>query len=510
MLAATPASDAKGSVIQAPFQLPARVLAIARGLVPIALVAAFVSACSSGLSLSRDPERPNVVLVTLDTTRPDHLGCYGYARDTSPNVDQLCREALVFRNAYSTTSWTLPAHASLFTGTLPISHGADYDDEGPLLLSEVLDARSSEGHRVHGLDAGARTLAQLAGERGYATAGFVGGPWMKALFGLDLGFELWDDEGISALNGRRAAELSEAALLWLDGVGAERPFFLFLNYYDPHSPYEPPTEWRDAFLPMGAPPPGAAQNLEQAVALYDAEILYTDHHLGRIFEALRAAGAWDASWVIVTADHGDLLGEHGIAGHGRFLYEGEIRVPLIVKPPAGAQVPMAFGGGESAPDAPVQLTDVLPMLADSLAFEVPVAAERTRALLAQDGRRWVVSELDPGPRHRGRGSWKSLIDGPHKFVWNSRGKHRLFDLSHRAGEKLNRVGEDAPRSQRMDGELEALLAELPRPERRGDGGARVVDEETRRALEGLGYLDPSPRDEQNGSTDGLRGAPGGE
>ena len=215
-------------------------LLLVRALVLAAFVALFGCA-EAAPPLALDASRPPIVLVTLDTTRADRLGCYGYMRRTSPRLDEFCAESTVYTRAYSTTSWTLPAHASLFTGAYTYSHGARYDSKGPLVLADVIDHRGAHRYRARGLAAGAETLATRLGEAGYISAGFVAGPWMKRVFGLDLGFAHWDDDGIDHENGRRAEALTDAALSWLGSwlkkSGGEQPLMLFLNYYDAHSPY---------------------------------------------------------------------------------------------------------------------------------------------------------------------------------------------------------------------------------------------------------------------------------
>ncbi|MEN8184047.1 MAG: sulfatase, partial [Myxococcota bacterium] len=263
-------------------------------------------------------ERPNVLLITLDTTRRDRLGLYGYERPTSPHLDELASHATVFENAYSTSSWTLPAHASLFTGRYPTSHGMRHDPEGSLILADAIDA--PEGIRARSLDAEARTLAEILGDAGYQTGAVVAGPWLIGSFGLARGFEHYDDKGVAA--GRRAADVTTSALRWLDDV--PEPFLLFLNYFDPHLPYAPPPAYRRSFLPSDV-----SVNLRssaQAPSLYDAEILYMDEQLGKLFRSLRERGLYDRTLIVVTADHGELLGDRGEWGHERYLWEPLLRV----------------------------------------------------------------------------------------------------------------------------------------------------------------------------------------
>jgi len=446
----------------------------------IAFLASLSIQCSDAPpSVSLDPARPPVVLVTLDTTRRDHLGCYGYGRETSPHFDRLCGEAVRYEAAYSTTSWTLPAHASLFTGQYTYSHGARYDADGPLVLGSVIDHPAAHRYRARGLADETPTLASRLADAGYATAGFVAGPWMTRVFGLDGGFQQWDDSGIDQENGRRADALTDAALAWLREHTAE-PFFLFLNYYDAHSPYSPPEGWRDRFLDPGAaggpsPEPGETLTLEEARAFYDAEIAFADHHLGRLLDALREWGVYDAAWIIVTADHGDILGEHGTLGHGRYLWEEEIRIPLIIKPPGGAV------GVEAAP---IQLNDIAPMLLTALGLPALPGAggPYTR------GDDAVLAELYPLPMMFVKGDWRAFVVGDYKLMWNSLGQHKLHRLSAEAGEDFNRKGFEVARSEDLMQRLTETVERLPVPEAHSVDAVTEVDDATQRALEGLGYL----------------------
>jgi len=432
-----------------------------------------------------DPARPPIVLITLDTTRSDRLGCYGYSLPTSPQLDRLCEDATRYDAAYSTTSWTLPAHASLFTGEYTYSHGVRYDTDGPLVLSDAIDHRSAARYRARGLDADKPTLARRLSDAGYATAGFVGGPWMKRVFGLESGFDHWDDAGIDEDNGRRADALTDAAIAWLRGHAAA-PFLLFLNYYDAHSPYSPPDGWRDRFADQlgdrrPLPGPGEPMTLEQANAFYDAEIAFADHHLGRLFDTLRDWGLYEPAWIIVTADHGDVIGEHGTAGHGRYLWEEEIRIPLVIKPP---------GGDRGVDSAPIQLTDIAPMLLEALGL--PPLPRASGPRVRGDDR--VLAELYPLPLMFAKGDWRALVVGHDKLMWNSRGRHKLHDLQAPAGEDEDRAKFAVSRTDALLESLEALTAALPPPQASADGGGTQgeIDDATRRALEGLGYLETEP------------------
>jgi arylsulfatase A-like enzyme len=419
---------------------------------------------------------PNVLLVTLDTTRVDHLGCYGYPRETTPNLDGLAQESILYTRAYSTSSWTLPAHASLFTGKITYSHGARYDPEGPLVLTDATDRHTEtfQQYRARGLSPDERTLAGLLAQAGWHTGAVVAGPWLERTFGLATGFRDYDDSGIDPMRGRRAVEVTDRAIAWLER--ADRPFFLFLNYYDPHGPYDPPATYRELFLPPVSRR-GGLTGAAVVRALYDAEIRYMDDELGRLFDHLRAAGLWEETWIVVLADHGELLGEHGLNGHGLDLYEGEIHVPLLVKAPgpsrAGTRV-----------ESLIQVTDVLPMLFQAMGLSPPADIQGVHPR-GPDGP--VVAELYPLAVTRGQGVLRALVDTRYKFLWNERGTYRLYDLEEAPGEERSSLARHPERARAMQTQLESFLARLPHP---GAVGPDVqVDEATRRALEHLGYLE---------------------
>ena len=404
-------------------------------------------------SCRRRTERPDVVLITLDTTRRDRLGCYGYSRPTSPNLDALAERSVVFDRAVAASSWTLPSHASIFTGKLPSSHGADYHPEGPLRLTEAIEGPDEWAeYRASGLRPGEATLALLLRERGYRTAAVVGGPWMKRVFGLDRGFEIYDDEGIGDVNGRLASEVTASALEILQRT--ERPFFLFLNYFDPHGPYEAPSPFGGSF---GAEPSDR----------YDEEILYMDHHIGRLFEGMKREGVFDDSQILVTADHGELFGEHGKMGHGATLFEEEIHVPLLVKYPGDDVAP-----GRSP--QPMHHVDVPSLVLEGAGFS------RDR------GWRPLVAEVSPLAFMSSEGSWRALYLGRHKLLWNSLGNHALYDLEKDPGEQDDLSRTDSERMKAAIGVIDRVFASLPAP---GEPGPpATLDEETLKALRSLGYV----------------------
>jgi len=293
-------------------------------------------------------ERPNLLLITLDTTRADHLGSSGYERDTSPSLDLLASEGEQYLNAVTNSSWTLPSHASLFTGKHPREHGA---------RSHILGTHSLMWN-FFGLPPGELTLAERLLLLGYRTGAVVAGTMVSAEFGFSQGFDYYDQPRNSltassleakVFGDRSGEEVTDLALEWLDD--SRRPFFLFLNYFDPHWPFTPPDAlagiwsdgdaaeisnddydliWRDVMTDKR----DLSESERQAmVALYDAEILAMDRAIGRLLDALKASDDYDQTMIVVVSDHGESFGEHRTVDHGVSLYEEQLRAALIVKYP---------------------------------------------------------------------------------------------------------------------------------------------------------------------------------
>ncbi len=330
-------------------------------------------------------------------------------------LDGLAEESVVYTHAIATSSWTLPAHASLFTGKFTASHGARYDSEGPLRLTDGIGGPENwSEYRARGLSPSETTLAEILKEAGYVTGAVVGGPWLKKVFGFDKGFDHYDDAQIHTVNGRLASEVTSAALQWIEKE-ADHELFLFLNYFDPHIPYSAPEPFTYQFFSGGEASLDEELSVEEMSNLYDAEILYMDHHIGRLLEGLKRLGIYEHTLFIVTADHGELLGEHDKRGHGTSLYQEEIHIPLFIRYPYGEVPP-------ERRDDPIQLVDILPLVLEQL--DLPVS----EGVQGGVGDHPIVSEVYPLPFMGGGGDWRVLFDGRLKFCWNSLGNHLLFDL----------------------------------------------------------------------------------
>jgi arylsulfatase A-like enzyme len=432
------------------------------------------------VSCTAPPAPPDVVIVTLDTTRVDHLSSYGYERETSPSLDRIADESVTYTRAWSTSSWTLPAHASLFTGLYPSSHGAHFDLEGRTGLGEL---------RAGSLGEEFETLAERLTAQGYTSAAFVSGPWLLPSLGLLQGFRHVDAK-LTGVEGRRAESVTDAALEWLSRTPPNEPLFLFVNYFDPHEPYDPPPGFdefgraRDEFSrkdwwveAMAGRAPLTPAERQILIDRYDGEIRAMDRQLGRLFEAVKGRPGGERSLIIVTADHGESFGEGGQWVHNTCLCEEQVRVPLVIRYPDRR-------GAGSVDDAPVQLVDVFAIVAESTGIDLG----RDHQGLAPGERRRAYLELHPSGANIAlygeaqRRTLSGVIEWPHKLIVSDRGERewtRLDGIVERPG----RPGE----------EQAAALEEALDAHRRRVGSAAVrhpvVDDATRDSLRALGYVE---------------------
>ena len=413
----------------------------------LGLLAALGSASAVVCSLSAvagpsGAATPSILLVTVDTLRPDALGWVAGRNDT-PRIDALARESFRFESALSPVPLTLPAHASLLTGLDPPRHGVR--DNGHVLGPEP------------------RTLGEALRARGYATGAVVSGYPLRRLFGLDRGFDHYDDRLPVAgdeWKERPALDTTEAALAWLRSLPRSRPWFLWVHYYDPHDPYAPPERHR-------RPGPRGA---------YDGEVAAVDEAFGRLRGGIAGLTAPERLLTVLTADHGESLGEHGEDTHGFFVYDSTLRVPLLVHFPG--RVP---AGGSSAPARLVDLAPTILELARVPALPsvdgvslLPLFEGREKALppaYAESYQPWLGYGWAPLLSLRS-GDWK-LIDAP---------RRELYDLR-RDPSELRNVVTAAPREANR---LLALLRARPQPPSGSAQGAR--DPEVLESLRALGYV----------------------
>jgi len=285
----------------------------------------------------------NVLLVTLDTTRADRIGCYGYQEARTPNLDYLASNGVLFLNAYCQVPLTCPSHCSILTGTYPVYH--QVRNNGTYYLSPEL-----------------KTLAEALKEKGLKTAAFVSSFTVDSRFGLDQGFDIYSDQfspdqTFKALNSERKAEKAFAPFSrWLEDNIAG-PFFAWVHFFDPHLPYDPPSPYREQFLDEP----------------YDGEIAYMDVYIGKIVDRLREYNLLQHTLIILAGDHGEAFGEKQEKGHGVFVYESTMRVPLI------------FFSEQSLPkgkvvNSRVRLIDLMPSILDMLDVPQPEDIQGTSLL----------------------------------------------------------------------------------------------------------------------------------
>jgi choline-sulfatase len=392
----------------------------------------------------------DVLLVTIDTLRADHVGCYGHAGAKTPVLDALAARGARFTTAVSHVPLTGPSHASILTGLTPPGHG--FRDNGGFVLPPQV-----------------RSGVEDFRQAGYRTAAFVSAFPLDRRFGLDRGFETYDDHLPRGNDRRRtpyverfADATTDAALRWLAAPPGDpsRPFLLWVHYYDPHAPYEPPGDLAESFR----------------AAPYDGEIAFADRQLGRLLRALEEKGALARTLVVAMSDHGEGLGQHGEGTHGLFVYDTTLRVPLIVAGPG-------VSAGRVSPTV-ARAIDVLPTLLDYSGLPRRPELEGRSLRPALEGREmsdapayaeslYAEREFGWAPLHAWRTARHKLIEAP---------RPELYDLETDAGETQNRADAEAARVAEMGAKLQAALSR-PIP-----AAAAAADPDAAERLRALGYV----------------------
>jgi arylsulfatase A-like enzyme len=457
-------------------------LRLGHSFLPLPLLLVLVVGCTPEPPLPPRPAHPSLLLITIDTLRADHLGCYGYERETSPRLDELARGSVLFENAIAQSAVTPVSHASILTGLNPYRHGL----------------RSLHGGRNFALPDDRATLAEILLENGYATGGFVSAFPASRHFGLHQGFQHWDeafgseeragtitDAGFveTRLAQRRAGETTERALDWLESQG-RGPFFAWVHYFDVHD-----TELPTPGLYATLFPPASDSDEDELISLYDGELAYVDTQVGRLLQFLDAQGLGEETVVAVLADHGQGLGDHGWWGHS-VLFQEQVRVPFVLSVP--------FEPWRGRVDALVRTIDLVPTLVDALGAECPEPGcdfdgVSLRSILegGPDEARIAYSEsindlaaYENSPNRDD--SLYALNDGRYKLIAFYRGTtpgpSMLFDLKRDPAELRNlaedRAGEGARLRSLLD-ERDALVE---------DTSTVPLDPEAHRRLKALGYV----------------------
>jgi choline-sulfatase len=420
---------------------------------PLLTLFLVASACLLPSCSRPRPKVRNVLLISIDTLRADHLGAYGFPRPTTPNIDAVAREGVLFKNVHTPVPMTLPAHVSMLTGTLPPTHGLRDN-----LLNRLPDA--------------SLTLAEMLKARGFTTGAVVSTFVLDHRFGTSQGFDTYDDRfqalhKIGDLSERKGDETARVAREWLD-AHKEKPFFLFVHFYDPHDPYEPPE-------------PFASQWKAHP---YEGEVAFADHCVGQVLDKLRQLGLYDDTLIVITGDHGEMLGEHGELNHGFFIYEGALRVPLIVR------VPRSPASARQV-DLPVSLIDIVPTIVSLVGAEVPKEVQGVDLSPWLAGRgsggaaRPLYAETVTPTRYYGANSLLGVIVDGWKYIETTRPE--LYDLRSDPAEANNLLAREPARSEALGRTLVTILASAgrapgPAPE------SAALDEASRQRLAALGYL----------------------
>jgi arylsulfatase A-like enzyme/Tfp pilus assembly protein PilF len=393
----------------------------------------------------------NVILISIDTCRADRLSCYGYKGKSTPNIDATAADGMLFENAYTPVPLTLPAHCSMLTGTLPPYHGVHDNFDSKLGASNV-------------------TLAEILNGKGLITGGIIATSLLNSQFGIAKGFDNYNDHFDKAdklstvITERKGDEVTRYAMKWLDEK-AGNPFFLFLHYYDAHEPYTPPEPFASRF----------------AEDLYAGEIAYVDSCIGEVIGKLKKLKLYDSTLIIITGDHGEMLGEHGEEQHGYFIYQSAIKVPLILKLP-GRQTAQRLA-------EPVSLIDIVPTVCGLFKAQVPAQVKGNNlcnlssSQKINEAQRYLYCESLYPTKYKGN-SLLGIISGNYKYIQTTRPE--LYDIAKDPKEAVNLAGTEGQRVRVLQDKLRQII-----DEQLAEGGSdseSQTSDQMRKMLESLGYV----------------------
>jgi arylsulfatase A-like enzyme/tetratricopeptide (TPR) repeat protein len=438
-----------------PFQLRQLRLLPLCGLV--CLLSAFSGATVSvhAFSESNEAVRPDILVVTIDTLRADHVGAYGYSGVDTSNLDKLASSGVLFENAVSQVPLTPPSHACMFTGTYPTVH--EVRDTGGFVLSQS---------RL--------TLAEVLREHGWATAAFVGSAVLSRAFGLNQGFDTYDDKIHEAAGRsvslefpyRRAGEVIDRALSWIEGQSGQHPYFLWVHLFDPHTPYSPPEPFARRFSNP-----------------YDGEISYADSELGRLFSAVRKRSESRPVIQVVLSDHGEGLSDHGEFSHGVFLYDSTLRIPLIM---TGPGIPAGLKVSQQA-----RTIDLMPTLLTILGIEVPKQCQGVSLTPVFSGGQpptgssFSYAETLYPKINMGWAELRAMRTDKWKYVRAPRPE--LYDLEKDPRETVNVIEDNREVARELDDVIQSVTSQES-SETPTVIGATALDPGTAEYLRALGYI----------------------
>ncbi|MCP4710269.1 MAG: tetratricopeptide repeat protein [Planctomycetes bacterium] len=409
------------------------------------LSGAIIAGGAGWFLLIKPPVIRQVILISIDTCRADHLSCYGFDRPTTPHIDELAGQGVLFERAFSPAPLTLPAHCSLLTGTYPPYHQV-HDNFGYKLGDSQL------------------TLAEILKDNGFGTGAVISAFVLDEQFGMHQGFDKYydqfDESGDSNLDAERRGEDANRLAFSFVEENQDQPFFLFLHYYDPHDAYQPPEPFASDY----------------ANDLYLGEIAYTDNCIGQLVDRLKELDMYDSTLLVIVGDHGEALGEHGESTHGYFIYQSTIQVPLIVKAPGDNRRRQRREN--------VSLVDVAPTILGCLDIPIPeqmqgqdlfnTSADQARSIYTES---LTPTKFDCNPL-------LGLIDDQWSYIHTN--QPELYDLAADSDELNNLAEQQNPRVRLMSENLKALTLRLAGVESREN--QLTLDAESRKQLESLGYV----------------------
>lgn len=444
----------------------------------------------SGCEKQQRGEKHNVILIVVDTVRTDHVGCYGYQRNTTPNIDRLAQQGLLFRNAISAASWTLPSIATILTSQYPCVLGIR---DTPV----VMDDRYS-------------LLSELLKQNNYTTHGIFSHVLLAPQLGFGRGFDNYDDQTSPyRRRGISSPAVTQKAISFLR-KNHKRPFFLFLHYFDPHYNYILHKKYNYYPFYNGSVKSNhpildlwrirhnlSKDDIRYLVSLYDSEIAFTDEYLGKLLDALKKRGLYDNSIIIITADHGEEFMERGWIGHCITLHQELLRVPLIMKLPAGEARII---------DSPVGLIDIMPATLRYLGLRIPdgldgkaldlsPGASVARGPVFSETFNFILQKYQlPGihqPKRNEPIAFRSIVLGDRKLIYDEKkDSKQIYNLSDDPHEQNDLSARRSEQNSRLEVLLSRWLNYVKSKQKRGpvQDASELFTPEQRKQLESLGYL----------------------
>jgi arylsulfatase A-like enzyme len=465
-------------------------------------------------------EKPCIVMIVMDTVRVDHLSCYGHKKSTTPHLDRFAQDALLYKNAYATAPWTLPSIASILTGAYPGHHGAHRvtTSDSYYPANKLSDVHS--------------TLPEILQGSEYTTAGVVSCEWLTASFGINRGFNHFNDRIPSYFftlstfavlqfsnhffplkdylffNGyygqRIAHQINKAALSWLRSYGKNQPFFLFLHYFDPHHPYFPEHLGTSrGFIPdtirhryplntanyvdvegeiinsvLKGEKPLLSDEKSFLLNNYDRDISRLDQKLGELFAALKEMNLYEKTLIIVTSDHGEAFGEHNLMLHGRALFNNNLHVPLLIKYPFNEK-------RRGIIDCPVSLAGIAPTVLSYLSLEIPDSIQGFP--FSQKNQQLLIAQNFHDPHSKEfPHDLISIQQDNYKYIEARGGDDQFYNLKDDPGETRNLITTKSTKKDELRELLHFYSSQLKLVEGKDDPAA--VDTKTLQNLKALGYI----------------------